>query len=349
MRVRECTLGRHASLDTAAPRPARLRARPRRLRRRRRPDVAEVLRQTFGEDKDIKSGRLDVSARLDAQGLAQLQGPVSLRLAGPFVSTKPDELPRFDFEGELDAGGQTLRAGATSTGEKGFISFQGQAYALTEELYAELKKGYAEENAQNKGEDDEGISFKSLGVDPQRWLRDPKYVGKEQVGGAETFHIRSGIDVPRLLDDLNRVLARAEQVQGQRARQLTEQERQQIAEAVGDARMEVWTGEEDKILRRINVRLRFEVPEAAQQQAQGLTGGTLRFDLAFGAINEEQEIREPEGAKPLAELTGGQAGGAGGAAGGGAQGGGGTAQTPYERCVEAAGTDVRELQKCAAG
>ena len=312
-------------------------------------DVNQVLRQTFGEDKDINSGRLDVSARLEANGLAQLQGPVTLRLGGPFSSTSPEELPRFDFEGEVNAGGQALRAGATSTGEKGFLSFQGQAYALTDQLYEELKKGYAEE-AKKGGGDDEGVSFKALGIDPQRWLRDPQYVGKEDVGGVETLHIRSGIDVARLLDDVNRSLARAEQIQGQRARQLTEAERRQIAEGIKDAKLELWTGEEDKILRRLNVRLDFEVPEAARQQTQGLSSGTIRFDLGLGAINEEQEIREPEGAKPLSELVGGQAGGAqGGGSAGGSGGGSSSARTPYEQCVEAAGTDVSKLQECAAG
>ena len=60
-------------------------------------DVNEVLRQTFGEDKDVKSGRIDVSARLDAKGSESLKGPVIVRLAGPFESTGADQLPRFDF------------------------------------------------------------------------------------------------------------------------------------------------------------------------------------------------------------------------------------------------------------
>jgi len=315
-------------------------------------DVQQVLRQTFGEDKKLKSGRLDVSVRLDANGLAQLQGPVSARLAGPWTTTKPEELPRFDFEADLNAGGQSIRAGATSTGEKGFISFQGQAYELSQQLYDEFKKGYAEQAKKSQGEE-EGVSFRTLGVDPQRWLRDTKYVDKQDVGGTETLHLRSGIDVPRLLEDLNRILGRAEEIQGQeRARQLTEAERKQISEAVKDARLELWTGEKDKILRRLNVRLSFEVPEENRRQANGLTSGTIRFDLALGKINEEQKIAGPEGARPLEELIGGAGAGAGGAGGsGGAQppsGGGGEAATPYEQCVQDAGADISKLQECAS-
>ncbi|HEV2811762.1 MAG TPA: hypothetical protein VGW10_00815, partial [Solirubrobacteraceae bacterium] len=264
-------------------------------------DVAKVLRETFGEDKDIKSGRLDVNLRLDANGLASLQGPVSVRLAGPFIVPEPNVLPQFDFEADLNAGGQSIRAGATASADKGFVSFQGQAYALSDELFKQFKAGYAEESKKS-GEEDQGVSFKTLGIDPQRWLRDPEYAGKEDVGGAETLHIRAGIDVPRLLEDVNRVLGRAEQIQDERARQLTEAERKQIDDAIKDAKIELWTGEEDKIMRRLNVVLKFEVPEANRSAAQGLTSGTIRFDLGLGAINEKQTIRSPENAKPLDEL-----------------------------------------------
>ncbi|MDQ3740540.1 MAG: hypothetical protein M3389_06300, partial [Actinomycetota bacterium] len=266
-------------------------------------DVDKVLAETFGDAKDINSGRLDVSLRLDANGIASLQGPVSLRLSGPFATTKQDELPRFALEAELTAGGQTFKAGATSTGDKGFVSFQGQAYALSDELYQQFKKGYAEE-ARKSEEEGGGTTFEALGIDPRRWLRDPSYEGREDVGGAETLHIRAGIDVPRLLEDVNRVLARAEDIpQGQqRARQLTEEERRQISDAIKDARLELWTGEKDKIMRRLNVRLEFEVPEASREQAQGLSSGTIRFDLGFGAINTEQQIKGPEDARPFEEL-----------------------------------------------
>lgn len=318
-------------------------------------DVDQVLKETFSGDKDINSGRLDVSLRLDANGLASLQGPVSLRLSGPFATTKEDELPRFALEAQLTAGGQDIRAGATSTGEKGFVSFQGQPYAMSDELYEQFKKGYAEEARKSEDGEGEGTTFEALGIDPQRWLSDPRYEGKEEVGGAQTLHIVSGVDVPRMLEDVNRVLGRAEDIQGQageRARELTEEERKQISDAIKDARLELWTGEEDKIMRRINVRLQFEVPEASRQQAQGLTSGTLRFDLGFGAINEEQSIEGPADARPFEELLsqlGGQAGGGGAQApeGGSGSGGSGGAATPYEECVQEAGADISKLQECA--
>jgi hypothetical protein len=307
-------------------------------------DVDKVLQQTFGEDKDINSGRLDVNLRLDANGLAQLKGPVSARLAGPFVNPDSDELPRFDFEADLNAGGQSIRAGATSTGDKGFISFQGQAYQLSDELYQQFKTGYAQE-AKKSSADKDGVSFKSLGIDPQSWLTDPKSEGTDDVGGAKTIHISTGIDVPKLLEDVNRILARAEKIQGDKARQLTEAERKQISDAIKDAKLDLWTGEKDKILRRLNVKLQFEVPEASRQQANGLTSGTISFDLGLGGINDEQTIRTPENAKPLEQLIGSLSGQGSGSAGSSDAPPGSSSE--YDKCVEAAGADISKLQECA--
>lgn len=343
-------------------------------------DVSEILAQTFGGGgEDVESGRLDLNVRLNAEGLPNVTGPVGLRLAGPFASTEEGELPRFDFNVGLMLGGQNIDAGAVSTGDKGFLKFQGQAFAVSDQLYSQFKQGYAEQAkcAEEQG-DGGGVTFQSLGIDPRRWLRDPRIAGDEEVGGAQTTHIVAGIDVPRFLEDVNRVLTRAggpqqqdpcaDEQQGNQpestpGRQLTEQQRRQIAEAVRDARIEVWTGEDDRILRRANVAVRFEVPEGSRQNARGLSRGDVQFDLTIADVNEDVDITAPENAQPLEQLLqrfGGQVPGLGGGAqapqggaqdGGGraAQGGGGAAQggSEYQQCVAEAAGDIKKLQTCA--
>jgi hypothetical protein len=333
-------------------------------------DASAILDETFGAGKDVKSGRLELSFRLNAQGLQNINGPIGVRLSGPFQSVGKGELPKFDFQASLDAGGQALTAGAVSTGEKGFVKFQDQAYVLSDELYEQFKKGYAEQAKCSEERGDEGVSFRSLGIDPGKWLTNPQTAGTEDVGGTTTTHITAGVDVPKLLDDVNRVLGRTDAQQAdpcadeqpqegqpkeQGSRQLSEEDRKQIAEAVKDARVDVWTGEDDRILRRINVTLRFEVPEESRESARGLRSGDLRFDMTIGALNEKQTITAPENARPLEELTGALT--AGGAAQPGT--GGGAAQpeqqpqgeqqpsgSKYEQCLADAGQDVEKLQDC---
>jgi hypothetical protein len=334
-------------------------------------DVDQILSETFGEGKDVKSGRLALAFRLDAQGLQNLRGPVALRLNGPFASQGRNQLPRFDFQVALDAGGQTLTAGAVSTGEKGFVRFQDQAYALSDQLYQQFRKGYADQAKCSQEQGGEGVSFSSLGIRPGQWLRDAKTAGSEKVGGVETTHITAGVDVPKLLEDVNRILGRTEgnvedpcakeqkgQPQRRTGRQLSEQDRKAIADAVKDARVDVWTGEDDRVMRRINVAIRFDVPEDQRERVRGLRSGALRFDMTIGGLNEKQDIKTPTGARPLDDLVaqfGGQVPGLGGASGGSSQQGGSATQpqqqqqqpeSAYLQCVQEAGQDVVKLQQC---
>ena len=96
------------------------------------------------------------------------------------------------------------------------------------------------------------------------------------------------------------------------------------------------------------------MPEERRERAQGLTGGVIAFDLALGAINDEQRIEAPADARPLDELLGGLQAGQG-QPGQGSE----TPQeappqdappnlSPYERCVAEAGDDIGKLQECAS-
>src|SRR3712207_3173038 len=108
-------------------------------------DPAALLKETFGEGKDVKSGRLDLSLRINAKGIEQLAGPVTIALRGPFQSQGADKLPKFDFDAEINSGGQAFKAGAVSTEDKGFLKFQGTTYSVPEELYKQFKDGYAQQ------------------------------------------------------------------------------------------------------------------------------------------------------------------------------------------------------------
>ena len=330
-------------------------------------DPTEVLEQTFGEGKDVKSGRLDASVKIDVKGIEQLKDPVTIALRGPFQSAGGNQLPKFDFELDINSGGQSFSAGAVSTTEKGYLRFQGTDYAVPEALFKQFRDGYAETAKCNEEKGSSSNStFRALGIDPRRWLKDPSNEGTEDVGGAETIHISSSVDVPKFLEDVNRVLGRTDLQQNDpcakdkkstdptrpTGRQLTKEQQKRITEAVKDARVDVWTGAEDKIMRRVNVQLGFDATKGRS--------GKVGLDLTIGGINDEQKIEEPKDAKPLEELVaqfGGQLPGTGSGQpqNGGSGSGSGGAQAPqsggensrYAQCVNEAAGDLKKLQECA--
>ncbi len=320
-------------------------------------DVQTILEETFaGEEKEVDSGRVTLDLRVTPTGGTPATGPIAARLEGPFAASgEEDGLPSFDLDLSFNAGPQTFTAGVVSTGEAGFLRFQGGTFQLPEQVFAQFRQGYLQSREHSERGEDGPQSFASLGIDPRGWLRDPQIVGEEEVGGTETTHIRADIEVAALLEDINRLLSRAGELgvaqPGQTPQQLTEVQRRLVTDAVRSARMDLWTGTDDRILRRLRLEVDYAIPEEAQEEAQGLTSGQLALEITIADLGEDQEIEAPEDARPLDELLG-QLGGrlpGGGATpeeGAAPEGEGGGA-TGYEQCLEQAGGDVGAIQECA--
>ena len=288
-------------------------------------DPQELINQTFQNTSDVRSGKIDVGLTINAQGSPQLSQPVTVKLTGPFQSQGQGKLPKFDFGVNINAAGQAYTAGATSTGTAGFVKVLGNAYELPPQLFASLQQNYARaQSSQNQG-----ASLGSLGIEPRNWLVDPEVVGEEDVGGTATQHVSARIDVPKLLEDVNRAVAQARERNLPQAQSLppsiTPAQRQQVQEAIRNATFEFWTGSDDKVLRRLAIKIDFQVPAAERQGAGGVSGGRLAFAYQLSGLNQPQQVAAPANPQPFAELVQagrgglgallGAAGGAGGAPG----------------------------------
>ena len=313
-------------------------------------DVNELLTQTFTGSKKVDSGNLDLKLRLETTGgEEQLEEPVSVHLSGPFQSQGGGKLPKFALEAAFEGAGQSLRAGATSTGEKGYLSFQGTDYVLDPPVFKQFSAGFEEAQKQSG---DENQSFASLGMDPRKWLTDPKIEGDAKVGDEDTTKITGGVDVAKLLDDVNAALAKAGSLglggAGQVPEKLTDEQRRQVIASVKDPRVEIYTGKDDQVLRRMVVDLGID------EQRSG-TRATVAFDVSITDLNDDQEIAEPADAKPFSQLLeqlGGLGLGGGGALGGSSEpspsGGGSSEQLEqYSQCITDAGEDAAKARECA--
>ena len=327
-----------------------------------KPTAASLLKDAFGPNHSVKSGKLDVALELNAKGLQNINGPVALKLTGPFESQGKGKLPKLDLDLSIAGSGANFSAGAVSTGDKGYIKLQGTAFVVDDATFAKFKQQY--EASASKSSGGGGQTLKSLGVDPLRWLTGAKIAGSENAGGTDTWRITSSVDVPKFLDDVSGLLAKAGSLgsaTAQLPKGLSASQRQAIAASVKSAALQIWVGKDDKTLRRLNIAIGIDVPAAIRPRAGGLSTGTLSFDLQIADLNKPQTISAPANARPLSELKQLIANGATGASG---ASGGATSTTPpatsggsssssgtgskYLDCVNKAGNDVRAIQKCAA-
>jgi hypothetical protein len=326
-------------------------------------DVDTLLADTFnGKDKKIESGKLDLSLNIDAKNTEGLSGPVTLKISGPFQSQGKQKLPKFKIDFAFEGAGQSIKAGLTSTGTKGFVAFQGSEYAVTDQVFQQFKTGY--EQAQKQG-NTKNQSLSSLGLDPRQWLTNPKNEGDAKVGDDDTIKITGGVDVNKLLDDVNQALEKTRElgVQGTQGlpSQLTAEQKKQVTDAVKDPKVEIYTGKDDKILRRMVVALGIVAPKDSSSPNGS---ADFKLDFSISGLNEDQEVSEPSGAKPfdqlLSQLGGLGLGGLGGAGGSGSGSGSGSSGSgsgrsgannanleKYSQCVSEAGGDTTKARKCA--
>jgi hypothetical protein len=331
-------------------------------------DPNKLLKETFSGTHKVTSGKLNVSVNVSAQGVQGLSQPIKIALTGPFQTQGKTQLPNFDLALTFSGGGQSFSAGATSTGGKGYLKFQGQAYEVPQNILAQFKQGFQQAQQRNQGQSNTN-AFKKLGLNPLDWLKDPKVEGDEDVGGTSTKHISANIDVPKFVTDLNTLLRNAQSLGASAAQtgrlpsNITPQQQQQIQQAVKKANVQVWTGADDKTLRKLQIDLGI--------QGSGGRSGDLTFILEIDDLNQSQTINPPANAKPFSALTQQLNGlGLGGAVGGAGAGAGGTSTAPsgssgssgsgssgssaanaklqrYTQCLQSAAGDAAKLQKCA--
>jgi hypothetical protein len=342
-------------------------------------NVNNVLNETFGGNKKISSGRLNMSLTADLEGIPQVNGPVTVKIGGPFESRGQNQVPRLDLDLTASAGGQSFEAGAVSTGEKGFVSFQGTDYAVPDKTFAQFTRELKRAQKGNKNQPD----LSALGVHPRQWLKNPSDKGTEDVNGDKTIHIAADVDVAKLLDDIDSLLKKTGELGLTRAQQaqlptsISASVKKQIVDSVTEARFDVFAGKDDKILRKLEVKLKFDVPKSLRAQAGGLKKGSIDFSVDVAELNKPQAITEPKNARPLSELQsqlganalgtlgsavpGGSssAGASGGGSGAGSSssgadlgGGGGAPQVSkaqarrYLKCVQKA-SGAAAIQSCA--
>lgn len=283
-------------------------------------DAQAVLDKAFSTR--IESANVSLDMQLSGEGARQLEDPLRVKLTGPYKNNGSKKLPNLDWDLSIAAAGQSFSAGVIATDDNAFVDFQGTAYEVGEDVVARINTQLEQ---QTGGDQDQ--SLKALGIDPANWVRDPKTEDDEEVAGTDTTHVTGAVDMTRLLDDLNKAAAKAGEVQGGEVTEIPEEQRKQIAEAVKDPKFDVYVGKDDDILRRLSVDLGFEVPEDQRDQADGLKSGKVSFTVELSDIGDDQEIKAPSDARPIADLLS-QFGALGALGGGGTTGPGGTPTDP---------------------
>jgi hypothetical protein len=315
-------------------------------------DPQQVLDQTFDNQTKITSGHLDLSLSGSAEG--QQSGNLTATIDGAFQTEQgnPAAFPQLDLNAKLDASGAgqsfSFQGGLVATKDNAYVEYQGQAYEVGSELFGRFTQAYQRAARQAKAAKGGQSSsfFDQLGIDPRNWLTNVSNEGDEEVEGADTTHIHGDADVKRIFSDLGKI---AERAPGG-APQISPDQLDQVESAIKEASVDVYSGQDDHVLRKLSLSLNVVPPESANTQVSSVS---IDFSLTLSDVNEAQSIEAPSGAKPISDLLqqfgiGGVgplgATGGGGVPGAGSGGGGGASQA-YLNCIQDAQT-AAEFNKC---
>jgi hypothetical protein len=324
-------------------------------------DPQEVLDETFSNDQTVTSGVLDLSLSASAEG--EEGGSIDASLSGPFQGDgqQKGEFPQFDLtvDASGEGGGQSFdfEGGLIATSDEAFVSYQDNTYEVPAAFFDQIKQAseQAQRQAQQQGDDeDAGAVFEQLGIDPSGWLTNLENEGDEDVEGTETIHIHGDADVAAIIEDVQNL---SEQAGGEA---ISPDEVAEVEDAVDEASMDVYSGKDDRILRKLDLNLAITPPEDSGATVDNVD---VEFSVTLGDVNEPQTIEAPSDAQPFSgleqalglppgilegalsgELGGGLGGGGLGGGGGGAGGGGGNA---IAKCLQNA-TSQQQINDCLA-
>ena len=262
-------------------------------------DAGALLEKAFSAQVDSGDIKLDAKAEFD--GIAQLSGPLTLSLEGPFKSDGPKDLPVLDWKIKAAGAGQEFAAGLVVTDDNAYVSYQGESYEVGPELFAQLKEQYA---AQQPGDQP---TLKSLGLDPTTWLEDPKIEDGEDIGGDPTRAVTGSVDVEKVIRDFialsnSDTFRKQLEAQGQPLPDFeapTDEEIEKVESQIDELTLEVNVDDND-IARRLLVQADFTVDDANDGD---IKGGTVSFGYVFNDVGIDPDVQAPADPRPLSELT----------------------------------------------
>ena len=255
-------------------------------------DATDALSETAANLEEITSGELAMSFVVSSEGSIG-EAQAGFELQGPFALPEEEgELPTASIEYKRLAGEEEATVTFISTGEAAYVELDGTVYELPPETVEEL--GGASTTA------DEGVFGD---IDIGDWIKDPRMSEGGEVQGDSTDLIRSDLDTVQAFNDLIGIAASF--AGGDVGLPLIEgASAEQLENAVEEATIEIYTGTEDRYLRRLVIDVDFGIKdrEGAPENLTGLAGARMLVEMEIGDPNGEVTVDEPEGALPYAEL-----------------------------------------------
>jgi hypothetical protein len=330
-------------------------------------DPQTVLDETFNNDTKVSSGDLTLSASVKAEG--SQGGQLDASLSGPFQGDpdNPNTLPQLDWTATASGSGAgqsiDFSGGLVITSDNAYVNYKGQAYELGTDEFQQIKDQVEQAGAAGGASptsfaegckqaiEQAGGDAAACDIDFESWITNLTNEGDADVGGTPTTHISGDADVSKILTDIGNI---ASSIPSTASSGFDPSQLSLAAGAVKDASVDVYSGTDDHVLRKVDANLTID-PSALGAPSDQIGEITISFSVEIDGLNEDQTITAPSNPKPISDLIGASGldlGALGGDLGGtsGSSSGGGSSSAgggKYLDCIQNASTPD-EINACAA-
>jgi hypothetical protein len=264
-------------------------------------DPTQVLKETFNNPTKVTSGNLSISLGGSAEGTQS--GSLTASINGPFQTdqSSPNSFPQLDLTAKISASGAgqsfSFDGSLITTKDNAYVEYQGQAYEVGTALFKKFTRSYEQSasQAQAQGGQNSSSFFRQFGIDPTTWLTNVSNEGTTDVDGTSTIHIHGDANVSQIVSDLTKV---AQQTGGS-TQALSPSQLDQVKSAVKSATIDVYSGTDDKLLRKLALAVTIAPPASSNS---GISSVNVNFSVTLSDVNQPQTITAPSSTKPLRDL-----------------------------------------------
>lgn len=281
-------------------------------------DAQAVLEETFTNDQSIDSANIDFTIQAAVEG--DESNSVDLRVTGPVGSSEDRIEGRLDIAGTVASAGvdESIDIALTLTGGKGYVEYDGSAYALDKQTQDAIDSQLDEaagamDTAGSIAEpDSEGETslkqsceqaLSQFGGDTSvcdftlyDFLTNLAIEGEEDIGGVAATHVSGDIDVGAVVSTISDIVA-----QTPAALFLGPDTLSGFEDAVSEAHFAVYSGADDRLLRGLDLSITATVPPEFATLA-GFQGVTEDASLRLTEVNEPVSVEAPANPRPIGEL-----------------------------------------------
>ncbi len=255
------------------------------------PEVRKLIRETFGPNDKATSGNISGIIDITVKGLPRYREPIQVSVVGPFTDAGGGP-PQAMFNVSLGLRGGILGGDMYLKGDEALIGLGSTAYKIPEPIAGPLR-------APLEAKSDNALAA-VLGVfhiAPDRWAKNPRIVGKERVAGIDTIHGSADIDTKALFLDLaalaKRLTAlRITDITGL-PREVDRAARQALQRSVKTATGDVYTGADDKVLRKAKFDMLLQPSAKDRKVLGGFTSIKVVANLDVTDVGSPQTVKVP--------------------------------------------------------